>query len=164
MPGVIPAKDGRPTSSHRKPRGETAQASFASTAMVRARMQRQRTRDTAPELALRRILHAQGLRFRVDRAPIALSRRRADIVFTRLRVAVYVDGCFWHGCPQHGTRSKSNTAWWDEKLERNRARDADTDRMLAEAGWIVIRIWEHEDTRSAAESVCKIVRSRLAVT
>lgn len=164
MPGVILAKDGRPTSSRRKPRGETAQASFASTATVRTRMQRQRTRDTAPELALRRILHAQGLRFRVDRAPIAVSRRRADIVFTRPRVAVYVDGCFWHGCPQHGTRSKSNTAWWDEKLERNRARDADTDRMLAEAGWLVIRIWEHEDPRSAAEGVCNIIRSRLAVT
>lgn len=127
-------------------------------------MQLQRTRDTAPELALRRILHAYGLRYRVDRAPIPESRRRADIVFTRLRVAVYVDGCFWHGCPQHGTRPKSNTVWWDEKLERNRARDAETDRTLAEAGWLVVRVWEHEDPRIAAENVHDIIRSRIATT
>lgn len=127
-------------------------------------MQLQRTRDTAPELALRRILHAHGLRYRVDRAPILESRRRADIVFTRLRIAVYVDGCFWHGCPQHGTHPKSNTVWWDEKIERNRARDAETNRSLAEAGWLVVRVWEHEDPRSAAENVYDIIRSRIATT
>jgi DNA mismatch endonuclease (patch repair protein) len=127
-------------------------------------MQLQRTRDTGPELALRRILHARGLRYRVDRAPIPESRRRADIVFTRLRVAVYVDGCFWHGCPQHGTRSKSNTAWWDEKLRRNRNKDAETDRALVDAGWLVVRIWEHEDPRNAAENVYDIVRSRKGIT
>jgi DNA mismatch endonuclease (patch repair protein) len=99
----------------------------------------------------------------VDRAPIPESRRRADIVFTRLRVAVYVDGCFWHGCPQHGTRSKSNTAWWDEKLQRNRTKDAETDRALVDAGWLVVRIWEHEDPRNAAQNVYDIVRSRKGI-
>lgn len=123
-------------------------------------MQLQRTRDTAPELALRQALHALGLRYRVDRAPILGSPRRADIVFTRQRVAVYVDGCFWHGCPDHGTLSKSNTAWWEEKLARVRARDADTDRVLAEAGWFVVRVWEHENPRIAAEKVHDIVRLR----
>jgi DNA mismatch endonuclease (patch repair protein) len=98
----------------------------------------------------------------VDRAPIPGSPRRADIVFSRERVAVYVDGCFWHGCPEHGTRSKSNVAWWEEKLARVRARDADTDRRLAEAGWLVVRVWEHEDPRVAAENVHDIVRLRRA--
>jgi DNA mismatch endonuclease (patch repair protein) len=96
----------------------------------------------------------------VDRAPIPGSLRRADIVFTRQRVAVYVDGCFWHGCSEHGTRSKSNTAWWEEKLARVRARDASTDQALAEAGWLVVRIWEHEDPRIAAGSVHNIVHLR----
>jgi DNA mismatch endonuclease (patch repair protein) len=126
-------------------------------------MQLQRTRDTAPELALRQALHALGLRYRVDRAPIPGSPRRADIVFTRQQVAVYVDGCFWHGCPEHGTRSKSNTAWWEDKLARVRARDADTDRALTEAGWLVIRTWEHEDPRVVAEKIQDVIRLRKAV-
>jgi DNA mismatch endonuclease, patch repair protein len=125
-------------------------------------MQLQRTRDTAPELALRQALHALGLRYRVDRAPIPGSLRRADIVFTRQRVAVYVDGCFWHGCPEHGTRSKSNTAWWEEKVARVRARDSDTDRALAQAGWLVLRVWEHEEPRVVAGRVHDIVRLRRA--
>ena len=127
-------------------------------------MQLQRTRDTAPELALRQALHALGLRYRVDRAPIPGSPRRADIVFAGARVAVYVDGCFWHGCPEHGTRSKSNAAWWEEKLARVRARDADTDRALAKAGWLVVRVWEHEDPRIAADNINDIVRPRRVVS
>jgi DNA mismatch endonuclease (patch repair protein) len=123
-------------------------------------MQLQRTRDTAPELALRQALHALGLRYRVDRAPLQGSLRRADIVFSRQRVAVYVDGCFWHGCPEHGTRSKSNATWWEEKLARVRARDTDTDRVLAEAGWIVVRVWEHEDPRVVAGNVQEVVCQR----
>ena len=155
--------DRRPVSTRRVARADSAEASFASTPGVRRRMQSQRTRDTAPELALRKALHALGLRYRVDRAPIPGSLRRADIVFARQRVAVYVDGCFWHGCPEHGTRSKSNTAWWEEKLARVRARDADTDRALAEAGWFVVRVWEHEDLRAVAGNVHDIVRLRRAV-
>jgi DNA mismatch endonuclease, patch repair protein len=156
------AADRRPASTRRVARPDTDEASFASSPGVRRRMQLQRTRDTAPELALRHALHALGLRYRVDRAAIPGSLRRSDIIFIRQRVAVYVDGCFWHGCPEHGSGSKSNTAWWAEKLARVRARDAETDRALVEAGWLVVRVWEHEDPRVAAEKVRNIVCLRSA--
>lgn len=116
-------------------------------------MQVQRTRDAAPELAVRRLLHAAGLRYRVDRAPLPGLRRRADIVFGPAKVAVYIDGCFWHGCPQHGTRPSANSDFWSAKLAGNRQRDTDTDRRLAEAGWRVVRVWEHEDAAAAAARV-----------
>lgn len=118
-----------------------------------ARMSRQRRAGTAPELALRRELHRRGLRYFVDRAPIRGQRRRADVVFPRLRVAVYVDGCFWHSCPQHATYPKNNAEWWADKLAANVARDRATDDALAAAGWQVIRIWEHEDPVAAAGRV-----------
>lgn len=125
-------------------------------------MQMQRTRDTAPELAVRRYLHASGLRYRVDRPPLRGLRRRADIVFGPARVVVYVDGCFWHGCPQHGRPSTAaNPAYWAEKMERNRARDSDTDLRLTEAGWAVVRVWEHEDPQKVARRVAELVRARL---
>ncbi len=114
-------------------------------------MSRQATRDTAPELALRRRLHAAGYRFRVDLAPIPELYRKADIVFTRRRIAVFVDGCFWHCCPEHGTMPASNREWWETKLARNAERDAETNRLLTEAGWTVVRVWEHEDAGLAAE-------------
>lgn len=120
---------------------------------TRARMSRQRRRDTAPEMALRRELHRRGLRFFVDRAPIAGMRRRADLVFPRRRVAVYVDGCFWHRCPLHATAPKNNAQWWDEKLAANVRRDRDTDARLTDAGWTVVRVWEHEDATTAADRV-----------
>jgi DNA mismatch endonuclease (patch repair protein) len=120
---------------------------------TRARMSRQRRRDTAPEIALRRELHRRGLRFFVDRAPIAGMRRRADLVFPRRHVAVYVDGCFWHRCPVHATAPKNNAQWWDEKLAANVRRDRDTDARLADAGWTVVRVWEHEDPTTAADRV-----------
>lgn len=120
---------------------------------VRDRFRRQPARDTAPELALRRVLHARGLRYRVDLAPLPGLRRRADVVFTRARLAVFVDGCFWHRCPQHATEPKSNAAWWQAKLDRNVARDRDTDAVLAAAGWLVLRVWEHEDAQVAADRV-----------
>ncbi|MBF6424894.1 very short patch repair endonuclease [Nocardia cyriacigeorgica] len=113
-------------------------------------MSRQRRAGTAPELALRRELHRRGLRYFVDRAPIRGQRRRADVVFPRRRVAVYVDGCFWHSCPQHATYPKNNAEWWADKLAANVARDRATDDALAAAGWQVIRIWEHEDPVAAA--------------
>jgi DNA mismatch endonuclease, patch repair protein len=106
------------------------------------------------------LLHRQGLRFRVDRSPIPGSRRRADIVFTAARVAVFVDGCFWHSCPQHATQPKANAMWWAEKLKANRQRDMDTDRELAEAGWAVLRFWEHEDPAEAAARVGALVSVR----
>jgi len=125
-------------------------------------MQRQSRRDTVPELALRRAVWRRGLRYRVDVAPIRGARRRADLVFTRAKVAVYVDGCFWHRCPQHATTPKANRAWWIEKLDANVARDRDTDRRLDEAGWIALRIWEHEDPAASAARVERVVRERAA--
>jgi DNA mismatch endonuclease (patch repair protein) len=133
-----------------------------SSAVVRERMQRQRRRDTRPELELRRALHAAGLRYRVERPVIPGMRRRADIVFGPAKVAVFVDGCFWHMCPQHATAPKANADWWREKLERNRARDQDTDRLLLQQGWLPLRVWEHEDMAEAAVRIAKIVRDRRA--
>lgn len=125
----------------------------ASSPQVSARMSVAPRRDTAPELALRRALHAAGYRYRVVH-PVPGNRRRSiDIAFTRARVAVFVDGCFWHGCPEHGTRPHANAGWWTAKLAANRARDEDTDRLLREAGWQVVRVWEHEPLGDALEAV-----------
>lgn len=126
---------------------------------TRRRMESQRQRDTAPETQLRRELHRRGLRYRVDH-PIPLPRRRADIVFTGQRVAVFVDGCYWHGCPEHATAPKTNADWWRRKLDANIDRDRDTDRRLETAGWLVIRVWEHENLSEAADRVEAAVRSR----
>lgn len=115
-------------------------------------------RDTQPELALRSELHRRGFRFRVDRAPVQGLRSRADVVFGPARVAVYVDGCFWHSCPEHGTRPKANAEWWERKLARNRERDRETDRVLREHGWEVVRIWEHENPSKAADQVEAAIR------
>jgi DNA mismatch endonuclease (patch repair protein) len=151
----------RPRTSVRTRRPESATKSFAVSEGVRSRMQLQRTRDTAPELALRRELHARGLRYRVDRQPLRGLRRRADIVFGPARVAVYVDGCFWHGCPEHGNpRPSSNSWYWPDKIATNKARDADTDRRLMAAGWAVIRCWEHENPVDVASQVEAAVRTR----
>lgn len=109
-------------------------------------------RDTGPELALRSALHRMGLRFFVDRAVLG-RRRRVDIVFPTEQVAVFVDGCFWHSCPVHGTTPRQNREWWVSKLEANRTRDTDTDRVLRDNGWTVIRFFEHEDATVAAERV-----------
>lgn len=151
---------GRPASSARTPREASAASSTASSAGVRSRMQLQRTRDTAPEIALRRILHAAGLRYRVDRAPLPGLRRRADLVFGPAKVAVYVDGCFWHSCPEHGNSPRANSSYWAPKLAGNRARDKDTDRRLTDAGWLVLRIWEHCDPSVAAEEIDRAVERR----
>jgi DNA mismatch endonuclease, patch repair protein len=122
-------------------------------------MTRQRRKDTEPEMAIRRLLHAQGLRYRVD-VMLPGMRRRADLLFSSARVAVFVDGCFWHGCPDHGTRPKSNAAWWEEKIRSNVKRDRDTDLRLAAGGWTVIRIWEHEPPDTAAARVAEAVSGR----
>lgn len=152
---------GRPASSVRVPRAASETASYAGSAGIRSRMQLQRTRDTAPEMAVRRLLHSMGFRYRVDIAPTSGLRRRADIVFKPSRVAVYVDGCFWHGCPQHGKRTpKTNEWYWPDKIARNRARDADTDERLREAGWHVIRAWEHEEPADVARRIAVVVRAR----
>ena len=120
-------------------------------------MQANRGRDTGPELAVRRLVHAAGLRYRVDTRPLPDLNRRADLVFTRARVAAFIDGCFWHGCPKHHTVARTNAGFWAEKVRRNQARDVETDRLLTEAGWIVIREWEHEDPAVVADRVLKAV-------
>ncbi len=117
-------------------------------------------RDTVPELALRRQLHALGLRYRVDVAPLRGGRRRADVVFTRAQIAVFVDGCFWHSCPQHASSPKANADWWQAKLARTVQRDRDTDIALIGAGWLVLRVWEHEPAAQAAERVLRAWKER----
>jgi DNA mismatch endonuclease (patch repair protein) len=133
------------------------------TPKIRARMSSQRSRNTGIEIALRRTLHAAGLRYRVHRRPLKGLRREADIVFGPARVAVFVDGCFWHGCPEHATWPKNNAAFWREKIEKNRTRDGNTDARLAEAGWVSVRVWEHESVAEAAERIIALVRERRAV-
>ena len=113
---------------------------------------------TAPELAIRKLLHAAGFRYRVNHLVLPKLRRRADIAFTRAKLAVFVDGCFWHECPDHATYPKANAEWWREKLARNVTRDRETDRLLNEAGWIVVRVWEHENPTDAAERIVTSLR------
>ncbi len=125
---------------------------------VASRMSRQARRDTKPELALRRELHKRGLRYRVDWPLPGMPRRRADIAFTSKRVAVFVDGCYWHSCPEHKTQPSNNADWWTTKLARNVERDRDTDAHLVGLGWRVLRIWEHEDSQGAADRVEAAVR------
>ncbi len=127
---------------------------------VSRRMSLVRTDGTDPELRLRTILHARGLRYRVNRQPCRAVRCRADLVFGSARVAVFVDGCFWHGCPQHASWPRSNAEWWRAKIEKNRRRDAETARSLAATGWLVIRIWEHDDPAAAAAIVEAAVLDR----
>lgn len=111
-------------------------------------------------MALRKALHAKGARYRIHRKPVKGVRREADIVFGPARVAVFVDGCFWHGCPVHATWPKNNAEFWRAKIEGNRRRDLDTDARLAEAGWLAIRVWEHEQAEGAAARVLAVVASR----
>lgn len=152
----------KPRNSARSRRDPTGGGGFASSAGVRSRMQQQKTRDTKPELAVRSQLHAAGLRYWVDRAPLPGVRRRADLVFARAKVAVFIDGCFWHSCPEHGMIPGKNTEWWREKFEANRRRDADTDERLLEAGWLPARFWEHEDPTAVAGTIAATVSRRLA--
>ncbi|WP_432487031.1 very short patch repair endonuclease [Kineococcus sp. SYSU DK018] len=115
-------------------------------------------RDTSPELALRRAVHGRGLRYFVSRRPVKSLRRTADLVFPRAKTAVFLDGCFWHGCPVHHTIAKTNASFWAEKVIANRRRDEETTRLLGEAGWTVLRFWEHEDPEAAARVVEGVVR------
>jgi len=129
----------------------------STTRAISARMSRQARRDTAPEVALRRELHRRGLRFRVDWPLPGLPRRRADIAFTRRKVAVFVDGCFWHSCPEHATAPVSNGGWWADKLANNVRRDRQTDKHLRSLGWSVLRFWEHEAALSCGDLVSQAV-------
>ncbi|MFJ3142280.1 very short patch repair endonuclease [Streptomyces halstedii] len=124
---------------------------------VSARMSRQARRDTAPEVAVRKLLHASGYRYRLNERVPHMSRRTIDIAFTRARVAVFLDGCFWHGCPDHATRPKSNAEWWRQKLDKNMARDAETTAHLVSEGWTVLRFWEHQPPTEVAAVVAEAV-------
>lgn len=127
--------------------------SWASSAATRRTMQGCRGRDTSTELALRSAVHALGLRYRVDARPVAVVRRKADLVFSTERLAVFLDGCFWHGCERHYTAPVAHADYWRAKLGDNRRRDRETDLLLAAQGWTVLRIWEHEDPVAAAKRV-----------
>lgn len=127
-------------SVHRAPSGTRVQRPRAKNEMVSAQMSRMPRQSTKPELALRRALHAEGLRFRLHRRDLPGT---PDIVFPRQRVAVFVDGCFWHGCPRHGVTPKNNREWWTEKLARNAERDSRKDAELISMGWLPLHLWEH---------------------
>jgi DNA mismatch endonuclease (patch repair protein) len=131
--------------------------------VARRTMQANRRTDTAPERLLRSTLHAQGLRYRKDRRIEAAGRHvRPDLIFGPARVAVFVDGCFWHRCPIHATHPVSNAEYWQGKFERNVERDRADDSALAAAGWTVLRVWEHEDPFEAAERIEAAVRTNRA--
>jgi DNA mismatch endonuclease, patch repair protein len=137
-----------------------SEPSWASNVATRKSMQANRSRDTKPELALRRALHAMGLRFRVCAKPVPEIPRSVDVLFRPARVAVEVRGCFWHGCPEHYRKPKANESYWSAKVARNVARDADTARRLEEAGWLLMVVWEHDDPDEAAAKVSSTVLQR----
>jgi DNA mismatch endonuclease (patch repair protein) len=147
---------GRPATSQQP----ESPSSWASSEVVRRQMQANRSRDTRPELALRSSVHELGLRYRVSARPLPSVRRTADLVFTRAHVAVFLDGCFWHGCPDHHRPSRQNQEFWREKIVRNRERDAETDNLLQAAGWTVVRVWEHEDPKLAALKIHDTVSAK----
>ena len=127
---------------------------------VRLRMKRQRRRDTDAELHVRRRLHSMGLRYRVDFGPEPSLPCRGDIVFTRSKIVIFIDGCFWHGCPVHATNPKSNSAWWREKLTQNAARDQRNTAALRDMGWRVLRFWEHEDPEDISTHIVAVLKSQ----
>lgn len=128
-------------------------ASWATSEAIRKTMQGCRHRDTKPELALRSAVHRLGLRYRTAVRPVPSLARTADLVFSRVKLAVFLDGCFWHGCPEHSSLPQAHSSYWEPKLRRNKERDAETNAALRAAGWTVLRIWEHEDPAVAAETV-----------
>jgi DNA mismatch endonuclease (patch repair protein) len=133
--------------------------SWASSVGSRLSMLSNKRRDTKPELAVRRLLHAQGLRYRVDFRPTAAGRSRADIVFTKQKVAVFIDGCFWHSCPIHATHPKANADYWLPKLARNVERDAQVTEALRGLAWTVLRFWEHQPPEEVAAVIIAEIRS-----
>lgn len=134
----------------------------ASDEHTRRAMQGNRRAETGPEVRLRRALHSRGLRFRKDSAIQAGGQVvKADVVFSRRRVAVFVDGCFWHGCPEHCRMPTRNRDYWRAKIGRNRARDAKVDTELGSSGWAVVRVWEHEPIPDAVARVVAALSDRV---
>lgn len=136
--------------------------SWATSDGSRSTMRANRRRDTAPELAVRRLLHGRGLRYRVDFQPVDTVRSRADIVFTRAKQAVFIDGCFWHSCPMHATSPKLSSEYWSSKLQGNVERDRRTDAALIAAGWRVSRFWEHESPAEVADAIARLLDDEVA--
>ncbi|MFF2074498.1 very short patch repair endonuclease [Kitasatospora sp. NPDC058162] len=136
------------------------QSAPPSSPAVSSRMSRQTSRDTGAERAVRQLLHAAGYRYRIHYPVPGMPRRKIDIAFTRARVAVLIDGCFWHGCPEHATSPKANAQWWRQKLDRNMERDRETNEQLASAGWTVLRFWEHELPDTVAARVTTALECR----
>lgn len=134
--------------------------SWASSDAARKTMQGNRGRDTMAELAVRRLVHAAGLRYRVDARPEPDLRRTADLLFTRVRVAVFIDGCYWHGCPEHFSVPATKLDYWSTKISQNQARDLETTALLAAHGWLVLRFWEHEPPTTVAERIAELVQAR----
>lgn len=130
------------------------------TPKISALMRRFKSADTLPEVRVRSALHGQGLRFRIQVPVPELPRRRIDIAFPRQKVAVFIDGCFWHSCPDHGKIPARNGEWWAEKLRKNAHRDMTTNEALMHEGWTVVRAWEHQDAAEVAELVARVVRAR----
>jgi DNA mismatch endonuclease (patch repair protein) len=124
-------------------------------------MQSTPRRDTKGELKLRSALHRLGLRFRVDAKPWPTKRHKTDILFRRARVLVYFDGCFWHGCPTHCTMPLHNADWWRAKIERNKGRDRELQIQAESDGWVVCRVWEHDDLAATALELAVLVRERM---
>lgn len=124
---------------------------------TRRRMRRQATRDTAPEMALRRALHALGVRYRLHHPGLP---GRPDVALVGSRIAVFVDGCFWHSCPEHGRAPVNNAGWWATKLAANVERDRRKDAALAGMDWLVVHVWEHEDPGEASARIAELHRRR----
>jgi DNA mismatch endonuclease (patch repair protein) len=135
--------------------------SWATSATARKVMQGNRGRDTKPELAVRRLVHARGLRYRVNARVEPDLRRTADLLFSRARVAVFIDGCYWHGCPDHFSPPKTNVDYWQAKISRNQERDAETTSLLRGRQWTVLRHWSHEEAAAVADQIEAAVRSAL---
>jgi DNA mismatch endonuclease (patch repair protein) len=126
-------------------------------------MQANRGRDTAPELAVRRAVHALGLRYRVSQRPVKAFPRTADMVFASPKVAVFMDGCYWHGCPEHFIPPRTNVEFWNKKIQRNVERDRETRWTLEQHGWLVLRYWEHDDPTEVAQQIRQMIVQRLEV-
>ncbi|WP_202909946.1 very short patch repair endonuclease [Mycobacteroides abscessus] len=130
--------------------------------VVSRRMSNTRGRDTGPEREVRARLHARGFRYRVNVRPVRELRRTADIVFRPTKVAVMIDGCFWHGCPEHYRPATIRSDFWQAKVRENTSRDSQTNLLLAEHGWLVLRYWEHEDPDAVVASIVTAVTTRRA--
>jgi len=151
-------KDDRPEAITKNIRPDESGRPGASNSIVRRRMQSTPQANNPLERQLRSVLHRHGIRFRTHYRLVRLPRRSIDIALVRSKIAIFVDGCFWHGCPRHGTTPKANRAWWVKKIEANRIRDAQTNTILRRLGWKVVRVWEHDDLHAAAQ---RVVRARM---